>query len=66
LESVLKAVGDAGSTSDFSAVEDFPKVWAVTGAFICRDNLGRLGGDEFDGERVMTDEYCLAGAIIIQ
>ena len=52
----MKAVGEVGSTSDFSAVEDFPKIWAVAGVLICRDNLGRLGGDEFDGERVMIDE----------
>lgn len=33
-ESVLKAVGEDGSTSDFNAVEDFPKVTAAAGVLI--------------------------------
>ena len=57
-------MGEVGSTSDFSAVEDFPGR-AVPGVLICRDNLGRLGGDEFDGDNVMTDEGSLKEAINI-
>ncbi len=33
-ESVLKAVGEDGSTSPFSAVTDFPRVWGRPGVLI--------------------------------
>jgi hypothetical protein len=45
LERVLKAVGEDGSTSVFSAVTDFPRVCGALGVLICNDSRGRLGGE---------------------
>ncbi len=59
-ESVLKAVGEVGSISPFSAVVDLPRVCAVAGVLICRDSLGRFGGegdrDEVSND-IVTDGY---------
>jgi hypothetical protein len=56
-------VGDVRSISAFNAVADKPpNVCGVLGVSICRDSLGRLGGEECRSGRDMTDEYCLQGA----
>lgn len=44
-ESVLKAVGEVGSMSPFSAVEDLPRVKGVDDVLICRDSLGLFAVD---------------------
>jgi hypothetical protein len=62
---VLKAVGDVGSISAFSAVEDRPSVCGVAGVFMVRDNLGRLGGDDCRDDKDITVVCGLQGASMV-
>jgi hypothetical protein len=67
-DNMLNAVGEVGSTSDFSAVTDLPRVMGAAGVLICKDKRGRFGGEEGCEFRdiMIVDVHVPTGASIIR